>query len=85
MTLAGLYSTSRYFVQLLLCDFETNQLEDTQVKFLNINLQKLWVMKAKELLIFFIPNLYMVYGGFDKIIHLLDSDAYKVKNFLIGL
>jgi hypothetical protein len=27
----------------------------------------------------------IVYGGFDKIIHTLDSDAYKLRTFQIGL
>jgi hypothetical protein len=55
-------------------------LEETQlVKFSNINHLKL---KESQRAVDILFNIYtVVYGGFDKIIHLMDRDAYKVRTF----
>jgi hypothetical protein len=56
-------------------------LEDT-VKVFEYKSPKALGKVKKEQLLFSIYVL--VYGGFDKIIHLMDRDAYKVRTFLIG-
>jgi hypothetical protein len=81
MTLGAFFVSSyKEHCTLLLCDLRNKSIGgDTTSKVFEYKSPKI---KESQRAVDILFNIYtVVYGGFDKIIHLMDRDAYKVRTF----